>query len=101
MSTKRMRLQALERVVGAALVGGVVTYDPEVETQEQALARASAAGRSGAVLLMPEMAAADEWERSTAANQRALMAAAELHLRDTRRPEPPAPARPKLTPGRG
>lgn len=71
-----------------SLVGGVLTYDPAVETAEEAAARS---GRRGGFLCVPQALAADEWERAASAGQRRLIERAAIFARGEPDPGPLTP----------
>ena len=76
--SRRERIAALERARMPSLTGGVLVYDPEVETPEQAAARSN---RRGGCLVMPTPVDADTWEAQAGESQRDLLARAEAHAR--------------------
>lgn len=67
---------------------GVLTYDPAVETAEEAAARS---GRRGGFLCVPQALAADEWERAASAGQRRLIERAAIFARGEPDPGPLTP----------
>lgn len=77
MSLGELRRRA-QKLIGAAAaraqagrVGGVLVLQPGEDT-DAALARAEAAGRRGAVIVVPAVPSAEDWERQAVAHQRAL-----------------------------